>query len=102
VRRPLAALFAEYTDDHEFSRTRAVVKLFTLGGDFVSRSEARRLLHGLERFKEVILDFRGVDGIGQGSADEVFRVWPASHPEVRLSPVEMSDEVAFMVRRARR
>lgn len=99
VKRSLAELFAEYTEDHQFTRTRTVVKLFAVGVEFVSRSEARRLLHGLERFREVILDFQGVEGIGQGFADEVFRVWAKAHPEVLLTPVNMNDEVDFMVRR---
>lgn len=55
------------------------MKLFEHGTQFVSRSEARRLMHGLKKFKKVTLDFRGVKGVGQGFADEVFRVWPAAH-----------------------
>ncbi|MFZ5475538.1 MAG: STAS-like domain-containing protein [Myxococcota bacterium] len=45
-----------------------MVPLLAVGGEFVSRSEARRLLHGLERFREVVLDFAGVPGVGQGFA----------------------------------
>lgn len=100
VPRPLAEVFAEYAGDLAFDRTRTVVKLFAVGRDFVSRSEARRLLHGLERFREVVVDFARVDGIGQGFADEIFRVWAHAHPEVRLIPENMNAAVAFMVRRA--
>jgi DNA-binding transcriptional ArsR family regulator len=99
--RPLADLFAEYTDDFAFAKTRAVVKLFAIGTSFISRSEAKRLVHGLERFREVILDFRGVEVVGQGFADEVFRVWARAHRRTRLTPVEMSRTVAFVVERAR-
>ncbi|MBI2901079.1 MAG: DUF4325 domain-containing protein [Planctomycetes bacterium] len=98
--RRLADLFAEYAKDYEFTKTRVVVKLFAIGVRFVSRSEAKRLLHGLERFREVVLDFAGVTEIGQGFADEVFRVWARGHPEVRLDPVAMMPEVRFMVERA--
>jgi len=98
--RPMEALFAEYTEDYEFMRTRAVVKLFAIGVTFVSRSEAKRLLTGLDRFREVILDFAGVEGVGQGFADEVFRVWARAHPDVRLTPVSMCDVVDLMVGRA--
>ena len=69
---------------------------------FVPRSEARRLLRNLDRFREVILDFQGVEGVGQGFADEVFRVWVAAHPEVKLTPANMAPPVSFMVGRARR
>jgi anti-sigma regulatory factor (Ser/Thr protein kinase) len=100
--RELAEVFAEYTTDFEFSKTRAVVRLFEVGADFVSRSQAKRLTHGLERFREVVLDFSGVDLVGQGFVDEVFRVWAREHPEVTLLPVDMNDAVAFMVERALR
>jgi anti-sigma regulatory factor (Ser/Thr protein kinase) len=96
----LRQVFEAYTRDYEFVRTRTVIKLFTIGVRFVSRSEAKRLVHGLERFQEVVMDFRGVEGVGQGFADEVFRVWHSDHPEVRLVPVNMSDTVEFMVKRA--
>ncbi len=100
VKKTLATLFAEYTEEFEFVRTRTVVRLFGLGTDFVSRSEAKRLLAGLEKFKEVILDFVGVPGIGQGFADEIFRVFAADHPTVRLVPIHMNEPVSFFVNRA--
>ncbi len=98
--RALADVFAEYTDDFELMRTRAVVRLFALGIEFVSRSEAKRVVRGLSRFREVVLDFEGVASIGQGFADEVFRVFARAHPEVQMTPVAMVPAVAFMVRRA--
>lgn len=78
------------------------MKLFEIGVELVSRSEAKRLVSGLEKLREVVLDFTGVELIGQGFADEVFRVWQREHPDVRLMPVNMSEPIAFMVERARR
>jgi hypothetical protein len=101
-RRKLADVFAEYTVDLEFRKTRVVIKLFTLGTRFVSRSEARRVVTGLERFSEAILDFDKVEEVGQGFADEVFRVWAKAHRNTDLTPTNMSEPVAFMVERARR
>jgi len=98
--RDLNQVFAEYTEDFEFSKTRTVIRLFAIGTEFVSRSQAKRLVHGLEKFREVVLDFNGVDLVGQGFADEVFRVWAREHPEVNLIPSDMNDAVAFMVERA--
>lgn len=94
-----AEVFARYTTDLEFDRTRCVVRLFERGDAFVSRSEAKRLLARLDRFREVILDFEGVRRVGQGFVDEVFRVWARDHPEVRLIPRNMAPPVEFMVRR---
>lgn len=100
--RSLRAIFDEYTEDYVFSKTRTVIRLFGIGVRFVSRSEAKRLLHGLERFREVVLDFRGVEGVGQGFVDEVFRVWAEAHPEVKLRPIHMNEAVEFMLERGRR
>lgn len=100
IDRDLNQVFAEYTEDFEFSKTRTVIRLFAIGTEFVSRSQAKRLVHGLEAFREVVLDFNGVDLVGQGFADEVFRVWAREHPEVKLIPTDMNDAVAFMIERA--
>jgi excisionase family DNA binding protein len=97
--RSTSDVFASYSIDHDFVRTRTVVQLFDIGVRFISRSEARRLLHGLERFQDVIVDFRGVQEVGQGFVDEVFRVWPRLHPEVTVRPVNMVGPVEAMVRR---
>jgi len=79
---------------------RTIVRLQETGTTLMSRSQAKRLLSGLERFSEVVLDFGGVDLVGQGFADEVFRVWARQHSEVALIPIAMSAPVAFMVERA--
>lgn len=97
----LAALFAEYTEDFEFSKTRCVVHLFARGADFVSRSEARRLLSGLERFRTVVLDFHRVVSVGQGFCDELFRVWAKAHPATQLLVDRAAPTVVFMIERAR-
>ena len=76
-----------------------MIRLFEHGVRFVSRSEAKRLVAGLERFREVILDFHGVEGVGQGFVDEVFRVWASAHPGTRLVPRDMNAAVEFMLRR---
>lgn len=55
--------------------SRVRVKLFELGVEFVSRSEAKRLVRGLERFEEVEVEVDGVLGGGQGFVDELVRVW---------------------------
>lgn len=99
--RTLRSVFDEYSPDLTFSRTRTVVRLFALGTEFVSRSEARRMLSGLDRFTVVVLDFDQVRSIGQGFADEVFRVWARAHPKISLRVENASAEVRFMIERAR-
>jgi anti-sigma regulatory factor (Ser/Thr protein kinase) len=98
--RSIAEVFAAYTnEDHRFTRTRTVVRLFGVGVRFISRSEAKRLMRGLERFEEVLIDFTGVVEVGQGFVDEVLRVWPNQHPETAVQPVGMTGPVEFMVLR---
>jgi len=97
--RKLVEVFRSFTDEHEFIRTSPVILLFNYGVDFVSRSEAKRLLAGLDPFREITLDFTGVLSVGQAFVDEVFRVWPLQHPGVSIQPVGMNPEVEFMVRR---
>lgn len=101
--KTMDAIFAEYSEQSfQFDTSRIVVKLFERGVDFVSRSEAKRVVAGLERFRHVIVDFRGIDSIGQGFADEIFRVWAEAHPEVRIDSINMRDPVRIMVERSAR
>jgi anti-sigma regulatory factor (Ser/Thr protein kinase) len=100
--RTLRQVFDEYTVDFQFMRTRIVVKLFTRGDTFISRSEARRVTSGLERFREVVLDFRGVVEVGQGFVDEIFRVWAVAHRRTKVMPVNLTKEVEFMIKRTLR
>jgi len=99
TRRTPEAVFDRYTHDFEFDTSRCVLRLFEYGTSFISRSEAKRLVANLERFRVVVLDFHGVERVGQGFVDQVFRVWANQHPEVRLVPERMGPAVEFMVRR---
>jgi len=95
-------LFASDQDDLSFSRTHVPVTLARYGDEnLISRSQARRLLSRFERFKEVILDFRGVESIGQAFADEIFRVFANEHPDVSMTYVSANDQVEKMILRAR-
>jgi anti-sigma regulatory factor (Ser/Thr protein kinase) len=78
-----------------FERTRVPLALLAAPGtrQLSSRAEARRALARLERFAVAELDFGGLEHIGQGFADEMFRVWARSHPAVELRPRAMSPAV---------
>lgn len=89
-------------DDYGFTKTVVPVRLATYGDDnLVSRSQAKRLLARIERFKVVVFDFSGVTFVGQAFADEVFRVFPASHPHVEVAAIHAGSEVKRMISRAR-
>jgi len=89
-------------DEFAFNKTVVPVRLARYGDDrLVSRSQARRLVNRVDRFKTVIFDFDGIDSIGQAFADEVFRVFANQHPEIELVPVNMSGNVENMINRAK-
>ena len=54
----------------------------------------------VDRFRTVVLDFAGVDTIGQAFADEIFRVFANAHPNVELIPLHAATDVQQMIRRA--
>jgi anti-sigma regulatory factor (Ser/Thr protein kinase) len=100
-KKNLADLFSKYTDESfQFSKTGVKVKLYHQDVDYVSRSQARRILMGLEKFKAVELDFRGVKTIGQAFADEVFRIWQPVHKDVKFVIKDANENIMFMIRRA--
>ena len=102
-RKDLKALFEQYAHaQYEFDTTRISVKLTAARDENISRSQARRLLFGLDQFKRIILDFNGVTGVGQAFADEIFRVFQRAHPHILIEPQNMCAAVAFMVARARK
>jgi hypothetical protein len=92
--------FAE-PDELSFNKTIVPVRLVRHEGEkLVSRSQAKRLVSRFEKFKTVILDFSGVEEIGQAFADEIFRVFATSHPEVTLTSIHKTPEVQQMITRA--
>jgi anti-sigma regulatory factor (Ser/Thr protein kinase)/biotin operon repressor len=100
---PLNEVFGRFApdDSFEFSRTATHVGLFSGSRSLISRSEARRLAKRLEGFDVVTIDFSGIELVGQGFADELFRVWAWQHPDITLVPVNAGPEVAQMIERVR-
>lgn len=103
--RHLSEVFKKYTNvggenDYGFDKTEIRVKLYVIGGVHISRSQARRVLAGLEKFKIIVFDFDKVPTVGQAFADEVFRVFHHKYPHIKLEVENMSEGVKFMVERA--
>jgi hypothetical protein len=102
--RTAKKIFDKFTsgDDFGFNKTVVPVKLAQYGDDkLISRSQAKRLIYRFDRFKVVILDFKGVDSIGQAFADEVFRVFATNFPNIDLSEINTKPSVKNMIQRAR-
>jgi len=81
-------------------KTTIQIKLVRRGTFHISRSEARQMMAGLEKFRTIILYFDQVPVIGQAFADEIFRVFQGRHPEIVITPKNMNETVKFWVERA--
>ena len=94
-------IFDEFSTESpgDFDKTNVPIRLAN-SNDLVSRSQARRVLSGLELFKEVILDFHDIEYIGQAFADEIFRVFPNMNPDTLITAVNANTDVQNMINRA--
>jgi len=95
-----AALRAMNADGDGYAFDHAQVPLRLLTGHQValaSRAQARRVTERLASFRRATLDFSGIDEVGPAFADELFRVFPARHPGVRLDPVGVAPRVQAML-----
>jgi anti-sigma regulatory factor (Ser/Thr protein kinase) len=104
--RTLDGVLRAYSADGQgmaFERTVIPLRLITsaLAG-LESRAQARRVTARLQEFRRAEVDFSGVQHIGHGFADELFRVFAGQQPAFELVPVNMSPAVATMVESIRR
>lgn len=81
-----------------FIKTRIPIAEVCPYAEPIARSQARRILYRLEEFRQVEFDFEGVEFMGQGFADEVFRVFQNKHPEIELLPIHANPTVLGMVK----
>ena len=101
-KRNLTGIFKKYSDKaFSFAKTETKVSLYKIDTDFISRSQARRIVSGLDKFKKIVLDFKGVDTVGQAFADEVFRVWRQLHPGIKIEYRNANKNIEFMIKRAK-
>ncbi len=101
-KRRLGNIFRKYTDSSfEFSKTRVTIRLYKMDSQYISRSQARRIISGLDKFKTITLDFKDIKTIGQGFADEIFRVWKNAHPKIAIIPTNANENIEFMIKRAK-
>jgi len=103
-KRRIQDVFDEYTagpEDFQFNKTVIPVRLAQYKNEkLVSRSQAKRVLSRIEKFENVIFDFKEVHFIGQAFADEIFTVYAHKYPEITLAPVNMEKDVAKMIKKA--
>lgn len=99
-KKELSEIFNIFSTVEEgFIRTKIPILHIFTGGFPVSRSEARRLCAMIFDFKEAILDFAGVEEIGQAFAHELFVVFKKSNPNVSIKIENAAPNVEFMIKR---
>lgn len=102
TRRKIKDVFDKYTsDDYEFNQNIVKINLSKYER-LMSRSEAKRLLLGLDAYDVLDFNFKNVDEVGQGFCDEIFRVYANKYPDKILSYHQASDVVRYMIERARK
>lgn len=95
-------VFDRFSDVEEgFIRTHVPISHMFAYGNPISRSEARRLGQMIDPFKEITLDFSGVEEVGQAFCHELFVVWQRDHADVTLTVENASEDVDFMIRRVK-
>ncbi len=102
--RTAKAIFNQYSsgEDYGFTKTVVPVRLAQYGEDkLISRSQAKRLVSRVDLFKCVHFNFEGVESIGQAFADEIFRVFAKSHPEIEIVPINANSDVQQMIQATR-
>ena len=85
--------------DEGFIKTTIPVAHMFSGGNPVSRSEARRLLECIALFNDIVLDFSGVEEIGQGFAHELFVLGKQKYLHINLRTINTSKTVEDMIKR---
>ena len=97
-KKTLASIFSHYAgEEYEFSKTDVNIALYKAGSAFLSRSQARRILVGMEKFKHLVLDFQNVTTIGQGFMDEIFRIWKQKNPKAVIEARNANENIKMMI-----
>jgi anti-sigma regulatory factor (Ser/Thr protein kinase)/DNA-binding transcriptional ArsR family regulator len=98
--KTIKLIFDEFTtkDDFGFTKTIVPVNLLQYGDEaLVSRSQAKRLLTRIDRFKTVILDFKDIKIVGQAFTDEIFRVFKKKNPGTQIYYINANSEIEDMI-----
>jgi anti-sigma regulatory factor (Ser/Thr protein kinase) len=102
AKQSLRAVFDAHTDPDTltFSKTLVPVRLVLYEGEqLVSRSQAKRIMNRVDRFRHVMLDYQGVESVGRSFVDEVYRVFANKHPQIEIASINMTPAVEAEVRR---
>lgn len=101
AKHTMGQIFDRFSTDLDggFTKTHVPLVLAKYEGEqLVSRSQAKRVLIRVDQFREVFLDFKDIKVIGQGFADEIFRVFANQRPDIDIRYVNAIPEVEKMIK----
>lgn len=88
-------------DEYAFNKTVVPLRMASFGeSSLISRSQAKRVVRNLEKFHTILLDFTGIETVGQGFADEIFRVYQNENPDMEILPTNANEDIQRMIKRA--
>lgn len=100
--RILKEVFDKFSnpEDLSFDSSHMRISLSVYEEDqYVSRSQAKRLLEGLGNFKSIVLDFKDIKSVGQAFVDEVFGVFGLENPSIHFNVINANDDIKFMIKK---
>lgn len=90
----IKGVFDMFASDGDFTKTVVPVLLAkNENTELVAHSQAKRICARMDQFKEVQLNFKGVEYVGQGFADELFRVFVNNHPETKFIITNTNEDI---------
>ncbi len=96
--RNIKYIFDKYaSSEYEYKFSKTKIDLNLLQEDYISRSQAKRLLMGLDKFKEIILNFKNVKNVGQGFIDEIYRVFGNKHSDIKIKAINVNSLIESMI-----
>ncbi len=103
-KRKMQKVFDAYSSaEGGFKKTIVPVSLAAYGEEnLLSRSQAKRLLKRFDVFEEIVLNFAGVELVGQAFIDEIFRVFQEEHPDIRLHTIKENAQIKKMIKHVKK
>jgi uncharacterized protein DUF4325 len=98
LKRVVSQYGGEMSGTPVFDTTEVLIKLSQMEDEpYISRTQAKRVLLGMERFRRVVLDFKNIPTVGQAFVDEVFHVFRSAHPAIAIESIHANPDVQFMI-----
>lgn len=92
-------VFDKYSDDElGFSKTYLPLKEMFHNTNLCARSVAKQLLLGLDKFKEIELDFSGIRFVSRSFCHEIFVLFQRQNPDIKLDATNCIEQVRSTIK----